>query len=110
VVEKLKRAGINTLKDEEWEIEDGIVMKEEKIYVPEGELREEIIQLYHDTPVEGHGGRWKTIELVTRNYWWPGITKEVGKYVDGCDACQRYKNQSEALAGKLMPNAIPEKP
>jgi len=34
----------------------------------------------------------------------------VGKYVDGCDACQRYKNQSKAPAGKLMPNTIPEKP
>ena len=43
VVEELKRAGIKTLKDEEWEIEDGIVMKEERIYVPEGELRGEII-------------------------------------------------------------------
>jgi len=30
--------------------------------------------------------------------------------MDGCDACQRYKNRSEAPAGKLMPNAIPEKP
>jgi len=36
--------------------------------------------------------------------------KEVKKYVDRCNACQRYKNRSEALAGKLMPNAIPEKP
>jgi len=27
-----------------------------------------------------------------------------------CDACQRYKNQSEVPVGKLMPNAIPEKP
>jgi len=49
------------------------------------------------------------MELVTRNYWWLGVTKEVGKYVDGCDVCQRYKNQSEAPAGKLMPNVIPEK-
>ena len=30
--------------------------------------------------------------------------------MEGCDACQRYKNQSEAPAEKLMPNAIPEKP
>jgi len=42
-VEELKRVGIKTLKDEEWEIKDGIVMKEERIYVPEGELRGEII-------------------------------------------------------------------
>jgi len=49
-------------------------------------------------------------ELVTRNHWWPRVMKEVGRYVKGCDACQRYKNQSEVLAGKLMLNAIPEKP
>jgi len=29
--------------------------------------------------------------------------------VDGCDTCQRYKNQSEAPVGKLMPNTILEK-
>ena len=109
-VEELKKVGVKTLKDEEWEIEDGVVLKEGRIYVPEGELRREVIQLHHDTPVGGHGGRWKTTELVTRNYWWPGVTKEVRRYVDGYDACQRYKNRSEAPAGKLMPNAIPEKP
>jgi len=49
-------------------------------------------------------------ELIVRNYWWPGVTKEVGRYVDGCDVYQRYKNRSEAPVGKLMPNAIPEKP
>jgi len=42
-VEELKRAGIKTLKDKEWKIENGIVMKEGKIYIPEGELRGEII-------------------------------------------------------------------
>ena len=109
-IEELKKAGVKMLRDEEWEIEDGIVLKEGRIYVPEGELRGEIIRLHHDTPVGGHRRRWKTTELVTRNYRWPEVTKEVGRYVDGCDACQRYKNRSEALAGKLMPNAIPEKP
>jgi len=56
-VEELKKAGVKTLKDEEWEIENGIVMKEGRIYVPKGDLRREIIQLYHDTPVGGYGGR-----------------------------------------------------
>jgi len=65
----LKKAGVKTLKDEEWEIEDGIVMKEERIYVLEGDLRREIIQLHHDTPVGGHRERWKMAELIARNYW-----------------------------------------
>jgi len=77
--------------------------------VPEEELRGEVIRLHHDIPVGGYGGRWKMTKLVTRNYWWPGVTKEVGRYVNGCNAYQRYKNRSEAPAGKLMPNAIPEK-
>jgi len=48
-------------------------------------------------------------ELVMRNYWWPGVTKDVGKYVEGCDACQRMKNRMEAPAGKLMMNEVSEK-
>jgi len=78
--------------------------------MPEKELRGEVIWLHHDTPVGGYEERWKMTKLVTRNYWWLGVTKEVGRYVDGCNVCQRYKNRSEAPAGKLMPNAILEKP
>jgi len=47
--------------------------------------------------------------LVARNYWWPEVTKEVERYVDRCNACQRYKNRSEVPVGKLIPNVIPEK-
>jgi len=32
------------------------------------------------------------------------------RYIEGYDACQRNKNRIEQLAGKLMPNSIPEKP
>ena len=86
-------------------------MKEGKIYVPkEEELRTEIIRLHHDGPAVGHGGRWKTVELVTRNYWWPGIMREVGRYVEGCDLCQRMKNRAEEPAGKLKLGEVPEKP
>jgi len=56
-VEELKRAGIKILKDEEWEIEDRIVLKERQIYVPKEELRGEIIQLHHNTPVGEYGER-----------------------------------------------------
>ena len=59
-------------------MEGKLVIKEEKIYVlKDKELRAEIIQLYHDVLAAGHGGRWKTVELVTRNYWWPGVIRDV---------------------------------
>jgi len=70
----------------------------------------EIIQLYHDVPAAGHRRRWKITELVTRNYWWPGVTKNIGKYVNGCNICQRMKNRTEALTGKLKLSEVLERP
>ena len=45
------------------------MLKEEKVYVPrDQELRAEVIQLHYDVLVVEHGGQWKTVELVMRNY------------------------------------------
>jgi len=86
------------------------MLKEEKVYVPKDEaLRVEIIRLHHDTPMGRHGGQWKTVEMVTQNFWWLGVTREVKRYVEGCDAYQQNKNRTEQPAGKLMPNSIPNK-
>jgi len=110
VVEEMKRVGVRELWGNEWKIEGELVLKEGKMYVPKDEeLRVEIIRLHHNVPAAGHGGRWKTVELVTRNYWWPGVTRDVGKYVVGCDLCQRMKNQTEELAGKLKLSEVPQK-
>jgi len=46
--------------------------------------------------------------LVIRNYWWPGVTKDVGRYVDSCDMCQRIKNKTK-VPEKLKLSKIPEK-
>jgi len=111
VVEEMKRAGVKMLRNKEWREVDGVIYKEGKVYMPKDDkLRAEIIRLHHDTPVEGHGEQWKMVELVTQNFWWPGITKEVKQYIEGYDTCQHNKNYTEQLVGKLMPNSIPEKP
>ena len=44
-----------------------------------------------------------------RNYWWPGMTKDIRKYIEDCDMCQRIKNRTETPVEKLMVNEIPEK-
>ena len=66
-IKGLKGAGIKMLKNEEWRIEDGMVLREGKIYMPEGDLRREIIQLHHDTPLGGmeEGGRQQSWSVGT---------------------------------------------
>jgi len=69
VVEEMKKVGVKELRGDEWKVEKDIVLKEEKVYVPKDEeLRVEVIRLHYDVPAAGHGGRWKTVELVMRNY------------------------------------------
>ena len=78
VVEEMNQAGVKMLRDEEQREINSIMCKKGKVYIPKDKkLRAEIIRLHHNTPVGGHGGQWKTVELVTRNFWWPGVTKEV---------------------------------
>jgi len=86
------------------------VLKEGKVYVlKDEELRVEVIWLHHDVPAARHGGRWKMVELVMRNYWWPGVTRDVGKYVEECNLCQQMKNRTEKPAGKLKLSEVPQK-
>jgi hypothetical protein len=67
-----KDKGRGTVKSAEWSKSDGLLMFHGKIYVPKDrELRHRIVEQYHDTRITGHAGRFKTLELVSRNYWWP---------------------------------------
>ena len=109
-VEDMKQAEVKMLRDEKQREVDGIMYKEEKVYVPrDKKLRVEIIWLYYDMPVGRHREQQKIVELVTRNFWWPGVTKEVKQYVEGYDTCQYNKNYTEQPVEKLMSNSILEK-
>jgi hypothetical protein len=110
-IEELKRSPMKRLRLEEWSMEQDLVLYRGKVYIPkEPEIRRELVQLHHDTPVAGHLGRWKTQELIARNYWWPGITKYVAEYVKGCDKCQRNKIIPQQPVGKLMSPETPTEP
>ena len=87
-VEEMKKMGVKMLRDEEWREEDRLMLKERKVYVPKDEaLRVEIIRLHHNMPMGGHGGQWKMAKMVMRNFWWPGVTRKINQYMEGCDAC-----------------------
>jgi len=44
------------------------------------------------------------------NYWWSGVIRDVGRYVEGYNMCQRMKNRMEELAGKLKLSEVLKKP
>jgi len=109
-VEKMKKAGVKVVRGEKWQLEEDLVLKEGKVYVlKDKELRAEIIWLHHDVLIARHGRKWKMMELVMRNYWWLGVMRDVGRYVEGYNMCQRMKNRMEVMTGKLKLSKILEK-
>ena len=46
------------------------------------------------------------MELVTRNYWWPGIIRDVEKYIKDYNMYQQMKNRTEVLVEKLKLSEI----
>jgi len=54
----MKKTGVKALREDEWEVERELVLKEGKVYILKDEkLRLEVIQLYHDMLVAGHEGK-----------------------------------------------------
>jgi len=76
-----------------WE-EDRVVYIEERIYVPNNKkIREEILKENHNSVDVGHPGQQQMLELLKRNYWWPGLKEDVKKYIQECFRCQQNKVQ-----------------
>ena len=84
VREEIKQARVKILRDQEWREVDSIMYKKKRQYISKNNaLRAEIIRLYYNIPVRGHKGQQKIVELVTRNFWWLGVTKKVKQYMEG---------------------------
>jgi len=62
---------------------------QDRLYVPAHKpLKLAIIQENHDAPAAGHPSRSKTHELITRQYHWLSMRKEIARYVTNCHICQ----------------------
>jgi len=102
VARELWQASNKTVHSAEWSEDNGVLRFRGKIYILwNSDLWRRIVLLYHNTKVAGHPGRWKTLELVSRNYWWPQMSRYIGQYVSTYDLCLRTKPIKQAPVGKL---------
>ena len=76
------------LQTPEWGEVDSLLTFHGHNYVPDScDLRRRIITQYHDSQVAGHPGHMKTLELISRDYWWPQILPHIGQYIQTCETC-----------------------
>jgi hypothetical protein len=104
-----KDKGRGTVKSAEWSESDGLLMFHGKIYVPKDrKLRHRIVKQHHNTRITRHAGHFKTLNLVSCNYWWHQMSCYIGVYVKTCDLCNQMKVQCRRPISELYPSETPE--
>ena len=62
------------------------------------------------TSVVSHPHRHKTLELITRNFFWPEMDEWIRNYIRTCETCQWNKSSRHAKYGLLQPLDTPYAP
>ena len=97
--------------DPKWTVTDGLLLLRNRIYVPDvADLRLRVLKHKHDHPLSGHLGQNKTLELVRREYVWPGMRAFVKDYCNSCTTCKRTKTPRHKPYGLLKQLPIPSRP
>ncbi|QRW17581.1 Retrotransposable element Tf2 protein [Rhizoctonia solani] len=95
----------------DWELREGLLWFQGKIFVPKDDtIRNLILESRHNALAAGHPGQARTLELVSRSYYWPLLKKFVNSYVSHCETCIRSKPTNQLPVGLLKPLQIPERP
>ena len=87
-----------------------------RIWVPgggendESVLRTRIIQGEHDAVTAGHPGRDGTLAMVSRRFFWPGLTQQVRRATRNCDICGRGHIWRQMKRGLLKPLPLATRP
>ncbi|KAL5606274.1 uncharacterized protein BROUX77_003467 [Berkeleyomyces rouxiae] len=87
---------------------DGLLFVNDLLYLPNEDLRVRALKNCHDIMPSGHPGQKNTFELLVREYWWPGMRRDVIRYIRNCEVCQRIKSARHSPYGLLKPLTIPQ--
>ena len=112
IIKDLAENARNNYNKKHWlEVDDLLVRKEnpEQVYVPTT-FRKTIIQLNHDSEYAGHLGIDKTSDLVSRNFYWPKMRKNISVYVKACKTCTTKKDNRHKEYGTAVRVPVAELP
>ena len=97
-------------KDVSLHLADGVIYKDNRVYVPDvNDIKSKLLQEHHDVPLGGHVGIHKTMERLSRKWYWPKMKRNVEDYIRSCVACQQNKPSHQRPMGLLQPLPIPDR-
>ena len=92
----------------QYKVRDGMIFCNQQLYIPnDTSIKSQLLHEAHDVPVSGHVGITRTIDLLTRLYYWPKLYDDVKEYVTTCLQCQSNKARNAVQAGLAHPIPSP---
>ncbi|CAN6718668.1 unnamed protein product [Malus baccata var. baccata] len=88
---------------------DGMLMQENRMYVPNNEeLKKEILDEAHCSAYAMHPGGTKMYHTIRPFYYWPCMKREIAEYVCRCIVCQQVKAERKKPFGRMQPLHVPQ--
>ncbi|CAL1413314.1 unnamed protein product [Linum trigynum] len=107
--EAMVEAAVPTVGPKVNTVRQGVLHHKSAIYVGKaGSMREQVLQLFHESPIGGHSGTQATYQRLKTYFWWPGLKRDVRQFIADCDVCQKCKSENVPYPGILQPLPIPE--
>ena len=89
----------------DWKFIDNSLYFKQCLYIPEPACRD-LVKSLHDSPAGGHKGFFRTLHQMQKDYWWPGMSTFLHKYISGCADCQAAKVNTHPMVPGLSPLAV----
>eukprot|EP00253_Pinus_taeda_P010363 PITA_10363 len=95
---------------QEYEVDDaGRIYFKKRLYVPnQSRIKNLIMDEFHVSHYAGHPGYQKMITAIRKEYFWPGMKKNIIEYLSQCLECQQIKAEHQHPAALLQPLQILE--
>jgi len=84
-------------------------LKEKKLCVPQGYLRQFLVKEAHEGGLMGHFWVAKTLDTLHGHFFWPNMRKSIHNFYDKCIARRKAKSKVQPH-GLYTPLPIPYKP
>ncbi|KAJ9546613.1 hypothetical protein OSB04_019156 [Centaurea solstitialis] len=87
----------------------GLLTRYGRVWVPRaGTARQTLLEEAHKSRFSIHPGATKMYRDLRTGYWWPGMKRDVARYVESCLTCLKVKAEHQKPHGKMQPLEIPE--
>jgi hypothetical protein len=89
-------------------LDEGLLTYKNRLYIPScDDLKRFIMDELHKIPYIGHPGYHKMITATRKQFYWPGLKKDIDDYLAKCLECQQVKAKHRHPTWFLQPLPIP---